>query len=252
MNIIGRYFIISMKKNFAYPVNGVMVIVDTLIDCFSVWLFWISLLELDLSFTQWNRTHLLLFMGFSLISMSISNLFVGCGDLGLHIQKGTLDSYLTKPSYSLLLIALDRANFLRFIVSYLIGTILCIRILSIRKIGYFLIGMLVCIVATIGIECYNLLIIELAFFFKKTDTLGEIISTFFGISKYPLVFLHRALKQILTMVIPLSFIATIPTEMVMGTWNWKLLLILPTNLIFIIGVLVIIWKKGREKYESSN
>ena len=56
----------------------------------------------------------LLFMGFSLISSSVSNLFVGAWDLESHVLEGTLDAYLVKPCSPMLLILLERANFLRF------------------------------------------------------------------------------------------------------------------------------------------
>lgn len=40
MRIIAKYAGLSLKKNFAYKANGVLVIVDTLMDVFAVWLFW--------------------------------------------------------------------------------------------------------------------------------------------------------------------------------------------------------------------
>ena len=32
MSIIGRYIIISIKKNFSYPINAIMVILDTIVE----------------------------------------------------------------------------------------------------------------------------------------------------------------------------------------------------------------------------
>ena len=49
MHIIARYLGLSIKKNFAYRANGPLVILDELMDCAALWLFWASLMELDLT-----------------------------------------------------------------------------------------------------------------------------------------------------------------------------------------------------------
>ena len=49
MHIIARYLGLSIKKNFAYRANGPLVVLDEIMDCAALWLFWASLMELDLT-----------------------------------------------------------------------------------------------------------------------------------------------------------------------------------------------------------
>ena len=89
MNTIARFVIISLKKNFVYKINGVMVIVDTFLDVLSVWLFWMSLAQYDIAIGNWTMKELTMFMGFSLIATAIGNMGVGAYDIQRAVLDGT-------------------------------------------------------------------------------------------------------------------------------------------------------------------
>lgn len=252
MNIIAKYVELSLKKNFAYKANGVLVIVDTLMDVFSIWLFWTSLLELDLNLIGWSNQSLRVFMGYSLISSSVSNLFVGAWDIQDHVADGTLDSYLVKPCSSVLLILLERANFLRFLVTFPIGFLLVAIHAGIQKLGQALAGTLLCVAATILVELIVLAVYELCFWVKRVDSYADIMETFFSISQYPLIFFNEKIVMLFTYIVPVAFIGTIPAELVTGgEMQWSIFAF-STLAILIIGLVYLLWKAGRRRYESAN
>lgn len=251
MNIIGRYFILSVKKNFNYPMNAIMVIFDTLMDCFSIFLFWLSLMEMDVQIGNWTETDIKIFIGFSLVSMGILVLFSGAYDIQENILNGSLDMYLIKPCSSLLLIVMERANCLRFLVSFPIGIII-LKFSYSKGLGTLIIAVLMCMMASLAIGLIRVILYLFAFWVKKMDSFVRIYETIISVREYPIQFLGKKIVWIFTYVIPIAFIATFPTELCKSGININLLVwIIIVNIILIICVKGI-WKLGRKIYESTN
>lgn len=167
MNIIVRYIGLSWKKNFAYRINGFLVILDTMMDCFTLWLFWASLLELNLDLMGWTPEAIRLFLGYSLISSAVANLFVGAWDIGDHIPDGTLDTYLVRPCNPVLLILLERANFLRFAVTFPAGLVMVLRYGGSGHPALLLGGIALSILGTVLLQLLVLCIYILSFLVQE-------------------------------------------------------------------------------------
>lgn len=251
MRIIGRYFVLSIKKNFNYPVNGIMVIFDTLMDCFSIFLFWLSLMEMDVQIGNWDKTDIGTFIGFNLISMGILVLFSGAYDIQKHILDGSLDTYLIKPCSSLLLIVLERANFLRFLVSFPLGIVL-VGIYDAKNIGTLITAMLVCVMISLVLGMIRMMLYLLAFWLRKMDSFVRIYETILSVKEYPLQVLGRKVFWFFTYIIPAAFTATIPTEFCKSGVNVRRLLWAVTANIITFVVTKYIWLWGRKTYESTN
>ena len=253
MSIIAKYIVLSVKKNFAYRINAWLVILDTLMDCVSIGLFWFSLLELDFDFIGWSKDYIILFMGFSLISSAFTLLFVGVWDIGEHIRKGTLDSYLVKPCNAVLLILLERANFLRFFVTLPIGLILVL--LKAGNAGFLAImsSLLLCVVSSIVVQLVMVTLYETSFWIKKVDSYADVTSAIFSVSSYPMIFFGQKILMLFTYIVPIAFVGTIPTEIIMGKTPTLLsLLISLGSAIIIMMMTYCVWKAGRKRYESAN
>ena len=121
MNIINRFFLISLKKNFAYPANCFFIILDDVFDLAGVWIFWNSLFALGLKAASWDYNSLTVFMGFSFICTAISAFFIGTYFIEYYILNGSLDLCLVKPLNPILYILLERANFFRISFRFLLG-----------------------------------------------------------------------------------------------------------------------------------
>lgn len=252
MSTIVRYILISVKKNFTYKMNGLMVIIDSVIDCFSIWLFWSSLLEMGITVPGWNDYALQLFMGFSLISASIAVLFVGSYDIERHILKGSLDDILLRPCNPVLYIMAERANFLRFLVMYPVGLVLVYHGVTASSFWIITGAVIMCMLSTVSVKMISIIIYEMSFFIKKVDSIYEVISSMTIIADYPLFFLKGKVRFILTYLLPITLIATIPVEFILHGLNILLYGVPLCLLLLEIFCIKIIWKAGRDRYESTN
>lgn len=252
MNIIARYIVISLKKNFTYKMNGVMVILDTILACFSIWLFWNSLLELDLKIDGWGINSIQMFIGFSLIARAFTNLTVGDYEIQEHIIKGTLDNYLVKPCNPIVAIMMERPDFLQFFVTFFIGLACVFVHCDGSKIGYALVSILVCMISTMTLCLLEVMIFEGAFWMKKTDVFADIYFAISSVSKYPLVFFGKRITLFFTYILPVAYVGTIPTETTInGILSITILIPLLLLGINLFGV-TLLWKLGRRRYESTN
>ena len=252
MNTILKYIGLSLKKNFIHRINGIMVIADTMIDCFSIWLLWASLTEAGINILNWNKQALQLFMGYSLISMSISVLFVGSYDIEKHIINGTLDIYLIKPFNPIITILLERANFLRYIITMPVGLVFVLKSVVLYDIVDIVLSIYVCIVSTVSVKLISVIIYELSFWLKKTTSLARVAECIYSVATYPMTYISGKLLSFFTHVIPIACIATIPTNLSIGQLQ-RTVVIAPTLCAFSFSLIVLfLWKAGIHKYESTN
>lgn len=252
ISIICSSFIISIKKNFEYKINAIMVVVDQLLDVLAIWLFWISLLSLNITIEIWGKKDIFIFVGFSLLSSSVSNLFVGTSDLKEHIINGTLDLYLIKPANAIFLIALERCNFLRFVTTFPISLITIFASAQTTPIANVVLAIFISIIATITLELIRIIPSVLGFYLLRTRNLSLVLDLFLSFKRYPVHVFGSLSGKIFTYILPVAFIATIPTDFVAKRTEISLLSI--ALVIFLLSVLVVkkLWEKGKVRYESAN
>lgn len=252
MSIILKYIDISLKKNFTYRANGIMVIIDTLLSCFSVWLFWNSLIELEITIPGWDKMAVQSFIGFCLISKAVANLMVGDYDIERHITEGTLDNILVKPVNPVVMIMLERPDFLQFAVMFGAGVFFVFRYCPTMQIGRIIIAILVCIIATTTLFLVEVMLFILAFWLKRVDSLADIYVSICSIRDYPLVFLGKKMLFFFTYVMPVVCVGTVPTYFLKGTNELTAMGALSVIFCLNIGMTVLLWKTGRRHYESTN
>jgi ABC-2 type transport system permease protein len=190
-------------------------------------------------------------MGFSLISMGIMVLFSGGYDIQDHILDSTMDLYFVKPVSPVLLILLERANFLRFLVTFPIGAVITAKSFSGHWASYF-VALALCIASTLLLGLIKVIFYELAFWLKKMDSVVQIYEAVMEIRQYPLSVFGSRLIKLFTYIVPVAFVATIPTELLTGVLPIKLLVLFLVNGILIFLIHKGIWTLGRRHYESAN
>ena len=167
-------------------------------------------------------------------------------------MDGTMDSYLVKPCSSILLILLERANFLRIIVTFPIGILIVTVNAGIQKIRLAFAGITLCISATILVELIVVAIYELCFWIKRVDSYVYVVETVFSISQYPRIFFNKKIVALFTYIVPVAFMSTIPTEIIVeGGMQWSIFAFLIIAGVSF-GIVALLWKAGRRKYESAN
>ncbi len=252
MNIIARYMVISFHKYFINRLNGFMVVIDTIFSCGSIWLFWYSLMELDIYTAGWDYSTLQLFVGFSILSKAFVNLTVGDYDIQKRITDGSLDMILVKPCNPILLIMVERPDFLQFIVTFMIGIVyITINAKGLNPL-HLLLAIVVCVISTFLVYLWGVFIFILTFWFKKMESTADLFYTIAAVSKYPLIFLPKQILLSFTYVIPIAFMGTIPAEIANGKIDFLELAWLPLLVVVTLLLISICWKLGRNRYESIN
>lgn len=214
MNIINSFFLISLKKNFAYPANCFFIILDDIFDLAGIWIFWNSLFALGLKAASWNYNSLTVFMGFSFICTAISAFFIGTYFIEYYILNGGLDLCLVKPINPILYILLERANFFRISFRFLLGLGFVIYgLIKLQALRVLIPALIICTAATVAIENIRLTVSFLSFKIGKVYELLELSFSFLEIKKYPLSFFPAVLQKIFIYVIPVMFTATVPARL---------------------------------------
>lgn len=253
MNIIANYSIISLKKNFTYKTNFIFLILDELVDCGAVFLFWSSLYELGLHVEGWGAKSRFVFIGLNLISSAVSNLFVGAQDLQERILDGSLDLDIVKPAPTWALVTFERCNFLRFILTFPLGLfIAAYGVESFRQFPIFLGAVLASIMASLTLELIRASIFVLSFWLKRVSILVQLLQMIFSLKRYPTSSYTGAFFRFLMMVMPIAYVASIPTQWLhTGEGLGKIWLLILSFLTTIL-LLFVLWHRGRKYYESAN
>lgn len=253
MNFLLEAIKISFKKNFAYKMNFIFVILDELIDFFGVVILWYSYMDQSMDLQGWNAIALTNFMGFTLISSSISNLFVGTAYLPDLINEGSLDLYLIRPYRTFALINLERCNFLRFVLTFPLGLALAAKgVHSLESFAFYLLALFTCITASFVLECMGIMLYVFSFWLKNSSMLSFFFRMLTSIKKYPLHYITNKAIKILITFVPVIFTATIPTRIQTFHSGFQLVAILIGITLATGYGLKHLWLKGLQYYESAN
>ena len=250
MNTINSYIKCSFKKMFTYRTNGIMVIIDSILDCISVWVFWNSLYTSKIEIYGWSRDSIGIFISISLISMSISNFFVGVGNICEYIIYGGIEKYFLLPFNSIVIILLEKCNFLRILINMVTGVALLIMYSSCRNLEIILFALFISLLGTLTIRLIEIIIAESSFFIKGTSNMLSIVKSIFSVSKYPIKSVYTKVEVFFTAIIPISFVATIPTDIISNRrlpyFSFYIILLF----LLVLFITNILWKKGVKKYEQ--
>ena len=154
-----------------------------------------------------------------------------------HIREGTLDFVLLKPIDSQFFISLKNINpsgFLEIMLGFFL-LLYCISINQIKLNLSFLSLSLITIICSICI-LYSLWIFisTSTIWFVKTWNATEVLRSFLYIGRFPLSSFSFSLRIFFSVIIPIAFITTIPSEVFLGLSQlWKICLEVIVSLVFL-------------------
>jgi ABC-2 type transport system permease protein len=154
-----------------------------------------------------------------------------------HIREGTLDFVLLKPIDSQFFISLKKitpSGFLEIILGF------CLLFYCIR-INQIIINLSFLTLCTITIICSICILYSLWFFistttiwFVKTWNATEVLRSFLYIGRFPLDSFSFSLRIFFSIIVPVAFITTIPSEVFLGLSQlWKIGLEFIVTLVFL-------------------
>ncbi|BCX04344.1 MAG: hypothetical protein KatS3mg053_2282 [Candidatus Roseilinea sp.] len=166
----------------------------------------------------------LLFIAFGFLDTAIWQNVIA---LGQHIRKGTLDFILTKPINSQFHATLQHYRLDR-IASILGGVFLIayglVRLGARPSAGQVALFVLLVLGGLLMVYSALVMLGTLAFWVVEVESFGEMVFALLEVGRYPATALPEPLRAIMTFVIPIAFVTTVPAEVIIGRVTPQLVL----------------------------
>ena len=228
--VYSKFFYTSLASELEYKTN---IIID-LITAFLSLIGSIFLLSIFLQnkgdIGGWKFEQALIIQGIYTILNGITNTWFNPNltEIVKHIREGTLDFVLLKPIDSQFFISFKKINPSGFL-EIILGIILLIYCININEISINISFLILC---SITIGCSICILYSLWFFistttiwFVKTWNATEVLRSFLYIGRFPINSFSFSLRIFFSIFIPITFITSIPSEVILGfAQSWKILL----------------------------
>ena len=210
------------------------------------------------SLKGWDMYELGFLYGFSMLAVSLDHLFTDVLWLVAYrkVQSGELDKYFLRP-ISVLFQVIAEVFQPEGFGELLVGIIMMCVCGANLSIDWSFSFVLLLVVATIfgGLIITSLKIIcaALAFVFKRSGPLLQVVYDFISYTRYPLSIFPKFVKYILMFIFPFALVISLPIEtLIFETWNpYILSLIIIGGSLSLLGISIIIWSICAKRYEST-
>lgn len=209
------------------------------------------------SLKGWSFDEVLFIYGFSLIAKSLDHLFFdNLWMVGYRIvRKGEFDKYLTRPINTLYHVIVENFCVDAFGEMLTCILLLCWAIPRLNLSFYWYTIPLVIVVVIFATMIYTSLKImtsAIAFWTKASGHITHMLYMTNDFSKYPVTIYNRAVRTIITYVIPFAFTAYFPAAYFLGRENgWFCIggTVVAGSVLFTLAIFI--WHRGLRAYESA-
>ena len=247
----------SLLAEMEYRVN---FLVNSLLSLF--WMFWgiasvsVFFLHRD-SLGGWSYLQALIVLG-------LFRIFTGLIDGVLrpniyqvveYVRRGTLDFVLTKPVNSQFLATLRHIALFKG-VDILLGAGLISYAAS--QLGITpspgQIALFIVLLLSGGVIIYSLclLLITTSFWFVKVDNITEVIFTMYETGRVPATVFSGWIRILITFVVPIAFMTTIPAQAILGTLSWSYALLSLLLATLLLSAASGFWRYALRYYSSAS
>lgn len=221
LRVLGVFYKAALLAELEYRANfflnllqGGLSIIWTVA---SVWIFYLHTERLG----DWTFNEALLILGLFQFFTGVIGMVItpNMQDIVEHIRVGTLDFVLLKPMNSQFHASLRRiqpwrgfdALFGVIIIAYAIA-----RLETAPTLPQVALFLLLCAEAFVILYAMAMLLITGAFWLGKIDNIMELLYGFFEMGRFPVSIFPLWLRVLLTAVIPIAFITTVPASVLTG------------------------------------
>jgi ABC-2 type transport system permease protein len=221
LRLLRLYLKTSLMTDLEYRANFVGAILMTVFE-----VIWSALGTLVFfAFTNdiggWSYTESLIVVGLLFLSFGFLDTVVWANieALAQHVRKGTLDFVLTKPVNSQFHATLQRVRLDRLASMFGGIALVSYAMIQLRATPSFAQWALFALLfAGALLLLYSLLIMlgTLAFWTHEINGFAEIIYALLDVGRVPAQALPEPVRAIMTFIIPIAFITTVPAEVLIG------------------------------------
>ncbi len=219
LRTLRRFWSASFSAEMEYRANFVVATVVSVLNLvggvFTIWLFFTGRDDLG----GWSMTQALLVMGiFTLLSGVSDALLVPNLSRIVHfVQQGTLDYVLLKPIDSQYYLStrnlspwgLPNILFGLGVISY------CVVKLDLPPSAFGIAALAVALAMAVVYSLWFMLA-SITIWFVKVYNVTHVLQSFMEAGKYPMSAFPHAYRVVLTFVIPVAFMTTVPAQLILG------------------------------------
>jgi ABC-2 type transport system permease protein len=178
---------------------------------------------------DWSFHEVLIVLGLFQLFIGLVDTFINPNvqDFTEHIRTGTMDFILTKPINSQFHASLRKINIFRG-VDVLIGIGLVLYALPFLPVpptpDRILMFIVLLLCAAMMLYSLIMLLITSAFWFVQLENITELIFTFYEAGRFPVNIFPFWVRVLLTFVVPIAFITTVPASVLLNRLNAEFVL----------------------------
>lgn len=254
--LIGEYFKNYMKRRLSYRADfWVEVLSDMLFQGVNLFFLLVVFLHTDL-LGGWTQAQMLFVYGYFMVPYGVFTCFFNLwGFTERYIVKGEMDRVLTRPAYHLVQLILENLDPPSLIVS-VTGLVIMGLTWPQLHVGWSWTDPLMLLLLTAGsVLIYGGIYISFTAISFFTDSPTGILPLIWNIQnygRYPVTIYNKAIKVLLTGILPFAFTGFYPAAYFMDKAGWGLIgLLTPVvGLVFFAGA-VFVWNFGVKRYRGA-
>jgi ABC-2 type transport system permease protein len=246
----------SLQRELEFRANFLAKIVQNI-----AWIIVFTLMVLVVyshtdSVAGWNRGEaFVLAATIFMLGSASSAFFFSMTEIPEQVRRGTLDFVLTKPIDPQFWVSLRRFNFDQ-VGAFLAGVILLFfgvnhseTTVTMGSIAAYTVTFFGAVALYYG---FSLALMTLGIWLVRVDNLWVLGETVQHVARYPLDIYQPSVQRFLTYVLPLAFLATIPSRQLVKETDWKFVAL---SLLYASLALVAsraFWKFATRRYSSAS
>lgn len=210
------------------------------------------------SLDGWKIEEIGFLYGFSMLPVAFDHLF--SDDLWMvayrKVQNGEMDRYFLRPVpvlFQVIAETFQPEGFGEMIVG-IVMIVMCGNLVNVNwSFGMIMMLIIATIFGALIITSLKILVSSLAFRFKRSGPLLQIVYNFINYTRYPVSIYPRFIQMILIFVFPFALVISLPIEtLLFNTYSpWILSIIIIGVSLLMLTLSIIIWIINIKKYEST-
>ncbi|MFC4639373.1 ABC transporter permease [Deinococcus hohokamensis] len=223
----------------------------------------VALLGITLLFSQpgtqgvggWTYREALLVTGFFMLTEGFISVFVqpNMSKIAETIRTGNMDFTLLKPVDAQFNVSTRHLNVLRFPDLVIgLGLILYAAAGLTVTAGGVLAAATLYLSGLVIVYCIWLGLSTTAFWFVKTQNVSELFNGVFGAARFPVTAFPVPVRFVLTFVVPVALITTVPAQALTGQLGPTLALTSPLVALGLAVLTRLLWRKAVASYTSAS
>jgi len=244
-----EYFKINLQSIMEYRISFITQASFMFVNDIFWVIFWAIFFNKFPSINNWVFTDIMaMFVVITCAWGLVGTVFGNFKNIAEIIRDGQLDFYLALPKEELSHILISKLKFDAF-GDLLFGIILAIIFVPFAKLPLLLVLVLVSSIIILG---FAIILGSLSFYMgSSVEVANQGLMGILTLASYPFSVFSGFTRIFLLTLIPAGFITGVPVELLkLFDWKWFLLMLAFAGIV--LGISLIIFKKGVKRYESGN